>query len=182
MESFRAPHSLAVTHGGRGGAGRGAAGSCGRSGEAGFSLLEVLAALAILAVSHVALAGLFRSGLGLAGGARERLAAANLAVARLEELKALGVEGMLALEVDGRPYLLPPAEAGPGTMLLEETSLAQEGRVFTRRVTARWLEGGNPPRVPPATILHVTVSVAWEGRSRPRVFSLDTLLAKRGDL
>ncbi|MDN5344487.1 MAG: hypothetical protein PWQ18_598 [Clostridia bacterium] len=150
--------------------------------RAGFSLLEVLAALAIMTVSLVALSGVFGSGLRLTGAARDSLLAAGLAQGRLEELKALGVEGMLDLLVDGRPYLPPPEVAGSDVFTLEETAHDLEGRPFTRLVKGQWLDGGDPPQVPPATLLKLAVTVSWPGRTGVQSLTLDTLLAKRGDL
>lgn len=142
------------------------------SSERGFTLLEVLVALVLVAITAAGVAGLFSVAMRDARAARDQTATALMAMAKMEELRALtwrfdALTGAPQSDLTTDLSRSPPDSSGTG---LSSTAATLErntpGYVDYLDVWGRWVGNGSSPP-PDATYIR-----RWQVESLPTKDSL----------
>ena len=138
-----------------------------RSSERGFTLLEVLVALVVVAITAAGVAGLFSVAMRDARAARDQTATALMAMAKMEELRALtwrfdASTGAPRSDLTTDLSRSPPDSSGTG---LSSTNATLErntpGSVDYLDIRGRWVGNGSSPP-PDATYIR-----RWQVESLP---------------
>ncbi len=150
-----------------------------KSARNGFTLVELIVALTVMSAATSALIVLFGASLAIAGEARNRGIAAELAEDRLLAIAAAPESFLWRLDKPEESGLFPIAlsendpKAGnafsPPAVRLAERSAQDRNETLYRRF--RWQAWGKLP-TPDAQAYEVTVSVTWLAQGKQRMLAL----------